>query len=169
MNMTRMKKIRLLFLGILVGAIAACSTTRHPAPVVERTPGVRAAEAGKPKPAEERGYYTVKKGDTLYRIALEFGQHYRDLVAWNNLSSPNDIKVDQVLRVLPPEVVSAPGGAQTGSVATGSGVEVRPLAPSAPSPAISAANKTGPRGDKRPYSEAALAELQKSDETVPSV
>jgi lipoprotein NlpD len=164
-----MKKLRLLFLGILAGAIAGCTTMRHPAPVVERTPGVRTVEAGKPKPADEHGYYTVKKGDTLYRIALEFGQHYRDLVAWNNLSSPNDIKVDQVLRVLPPEVVSAPGGAQAGSVATGSGVEVRPLASSAPSPALSSANKTGPRGDKRPYSEAALAELQKSDGTIPPV
>jgi lipoprotein NlpD len=81
-------------------------------------------------------------------------------VVWNNLANPNDIKVDQVLRVLPPE-----GGAQTGSVAATSGVETRPL--SASSAAASAAtNKTGPRGDKRPYSESALAELQKPDGAV---
>jgi lipoprotein NlpD len=106
-----------------------------------------------PKQPDGRGYYTVKKGDTLIQIALEFGQNYRDLVAWNNLANPNDLKVDQVLRVLPPE-----GAAQTGSVATGSGVETRPLTPPA-----AVAHKSGPRGDKRPYSESALAELQKPD------
>jgi len=39
-----------------------------------------------------------------------------------------------------------------------------PLTPA--TPAIS--NKTGPRGDKRPYSEAALAELQKPDAVAPA-
>ncbi len=43
---------------------------------------------------DEHGYYSVKKGDTLHRIALDNGQNYRDLVTWNNLSNPNDIKVD---------------------------------------------------------------------------
>lgn len=116
--------------------------------------------------ADERGYHTVKKGETLRRIAQDYNQNYHDLVIWNNLSNPNDIRVDQVLRVLPPN-----GGAQTGSIGAGSGVDVRPLnsstgstaaAPSAPSAAVGT-TKTGPRGDKRPYSEAALAELQKSE------
>ncbi len=113
--------------------------------------------ATSPKQADSRGYYVVKKGDTLLQISLDFGQNYRDLVAWNNLANPNDIKVDQVLRVLPPE-----GAAQTGSVATSSGVEVRPLSPSAATNGT-APNKSAPRGDKRPYSESALAELQKPD------
>ncbi|MDP9108553.1 MAG: peptidoglycan DD-metalloendopeptidase family protein, partial [Pseudomonadota bacterium] len=108
--------------------------------------------------------YTVKKGDTLLHIALEFGQNYRDLVVWNQLTNPNDIRVDQVLRVLPPN-----GAAQTGSVAASSGVEVRPLNSPAPAPASSSvAVKTGPRGDKRPYSDAALAELQKAESSTPS-
>jgi len=159
-----MRRIRFISLLILSGALAACGTTRHSAPVVERTAGSRSGEAIKtpaqpstPKQADSHGYYVVRRGDTLLQIALDFGQNYRDLVAWNNLSNPNDIKVDQALRVLPPE-----GGAQTGSVATSSGVEVRPLSSSA-STAASATHKTGPRGDKRPYSEAALAEFQKPD------
>lgn len=164
-----MKKARFVFLLILPGLLAACGTTRHSAPVVDRTTGARNAEAPKPavqpaatpKQADSRGYYTVRRGDTLIQIALDFGQHYRDLVAWNNLANPNDIKVDQVLRVIPPE-----GGAQTGSVATSSGVEVRPL-PSATAPAA-AVNKSAPRGEKRPYSDAALAELQKSDGGPPA-
>lgn len=161
-----MKKTRLVLLICLVGSIAACSTTRNSAPVSERTVTTkpveisRAAANGKTpaKPNADRGHYTVKKGDTLYRIALDFGQSYRDIVAWNNLANPNDIKVDQVLRVAPPESGSAPAGTQTGSVAASSGVEVRPLnSPAGP------INKTGPRGDKRPYSESNLAEMQKSD------
>jgi lipoprotein NlpD len=161
-----MNYARFTALFLLSGLLAACTTTRQSAPVVDRTPPpIKPVETPKqpvqqapavPKQAD-RGYYTVRKGDTLIQIALDFGQNYRDLVAWNNLSNANDIKVDQVLRVLPPE-----GAAQTGSVATSSGVEVRPLSPAASAPA-GTSHKTGPRGDKRPYSEAALAELQKPD------
>lgn len=52
--------------------------------------------AGKP------GYYTVKPGDTLIRIALESGQGHRDVARWNALENPNKIEVGQVLRVVPP-------------------------------------------------------------------
>jgi murein DD-endopeptidase MepM/ murein hydrolase activator NlpD len=99
-------KSNLLAMSFALALLSACTTTPNQAPVVDRTtppavkPATRRNGAG---PRDERGLYTVKKGDTLIRIALEFGQNYRDLVAWNNLSNPNDIKVDQVLRVLPPE------------------------------------------------------------------
>ncbi len=161
-NCMRMKKERFVFLAILPVLISACTTAqRHPAPVVDRHVGSKAVDrqatqSASPKQAE-RGYYVVKKGDTLIQIALDFGQNYRDLVTWNNLANPNDIKVDQMLRVLPPE-----GAAQTASVATSSGVEVRPLAMPG-SHTGSVQNKSAPRGDKRPYSDGALAELQKAD------
>lgn len=170
----RMKKARLVFLTFLPLLITACTTVPHqPAPVIDRPVSIKPAEPSKPasqpvtSPAtagkqSDRGFYTVRKGDTLIQIALDFGQNYRDLVAWNNLANPNDIKVDQMLRVLPPE-----GGAQTGSVATSSGVEVRPLTPG-PAQGASAPNKTTPKGEKRPYSDGALAELQKLD-TAPAV
>jgi len=112
-----------------------------------------------------KGFYTVRKGDTLHQIAAEFGQSYRDLVAWNNLSNPNDIKVDQALRVTPPD--ASAGTVQMGSVSTNSGVETRPLT-QAPATAAPATNKSAPRGDKRPYSDAALAELQKPDAATPT-
>ncbi len=149
---TRMKKPPLAILFLITAVLAGCATPRRPAPVVDMaTPvsGVRAPDAP--------GFYTVKKGDMLNRIALEFGQTTRDIVIWNNLTNPNDIQVDQVLRVLPPA-----GTAQTASVASGSGVDVRPLNGSG-----AGAAKTGPRGDKLPYSEAALAELQKPEGTTP--
>jgi lipoprotein NlpD len=164
-----MKKIRLVFLIMLTGLVAACSTPHNSAPVVERTQaGVKTVEASKPNAnasknaskTDNRGYYTVKKGDTLVHIALELGQNYRDIIAWNNLTNPNDIKVDQVLRVLPPEPGSVMAGPQTGNVAVNSGVEARSLSTT---PTNSAPNKTAPRGDKRIYSETALSEMQKSD------
>lgn len=169
-----MEKIRLVVLIMLVTSLAACSTVRHSAPIVERplasSKPLEAAKAGELKPAvkpvaDSHGYYTVKKGDTLLHIALEFGQNYRDIIAWNNLSNPNDIKVDQVLRVLPPESGSV--GAQTGSIASPSVVEARPLSAASNAP-VMASSKTAPRGDKRIYSEAALAELQKPDVGAPA-
>lgn len=165
----RMKKTRFIALGLMIGTLAACTTPRTPAPVVERRAGgaVASTTTDTPRTTEGRGSYTVKQGDTLYRIAQEFGQSYRDIVAWNKLENANDIKVGQVLRVQAPDSGSgSAGGAQLGNVAAGSGVEVRSLnaAPTnAASSSGSAGNKTGPRGDKRPYSDSALAELQKPD------
>ena len=50
-------------------------------------------------PAIKDGYI-VKKGDTLYSIALDHGLDYRDLVAWNTIENPNRILVGQALRCL---------------------------------------------------------------------
>ena len=170
LNLMRMKKIRLALLGVLAGTLAACgtTTTRAPAPVIDRATSVKTTEVEKPH-VVTRGNYLVKKGDTLYRIALEHGQNYRDIVAWNNLTNANDIKVDQILRVLPPE--SNAGGAQTGSVSP-SGVEVRTL-PSSASPTSvantgNAGTKTMPRGDKRAYSDSTLSEMQKGGSATPA-
>jgi lipoprotein NlpD len=57
--------------------------------------------AGKP------GFYSVRPGDTLTRIALENGQAWRDIAKWNGLDNPNVIEVDQVLRVAPPATDAA--------------------------------------------------------------
>lgn len=164
-----MNKTRFIVLGIMAGALVACTTPRTPAPVIERHPvsNQSATTTGVQHVPEGRGFYSVKKGDTLYRIALEFGQSYRDIVAWNNLENANDIKVDQILRVSPPDGSKAIGGAQVGSVSNGSGVEVRPLG-SAPLASTNlgtgiGGNKIAPRGDKRPYSDNTLAELQKPE------
>lgn len=146
--------------------LVACTTTKTPAPVVDRPQGQPrprpTAPAPTPQantaPTAQKGFYTVRRGDTLNRIAQEFNQSVRDLVTWNNLASPNDLRIDQVLRVLPPEATQAANG-PTSAVPVQPGVEVRPLGPSA----ANVPTKTGPRGDKRPYSDATLAELQKPD------
>jgi lipoprotein NlpD len=58
--------------------------------------------AGKP------GYYSVRSGDTLTKIALDHGQAWRDIAKWNGLDNPNVIEVDQVLRVVPPMTAVPP-------------------------------------------------------------
>ncbi|KAB0327473.1 peptidoglycan DD-metalloendopeptidase family protein [Janthinobacterium sp. PLB04] len=145
------KKSNILLCGITLAALlSGCGTTGVQAPVVERQPSSSSAAASDPRDRDP-AYYTVKRGDTLLRIALEYGQNYRDLVAWNDLSNPNDIKVDQVLRVLPPN--GDTGGAQTSAIVMPPVTEVKPAAPVVP-------KKTGPRGEKRAYSDATLAELR---------
>jgi lipoprotein NlpD len=157
----RMKKTRpLLLLTLSLGLLSACSTTSRRAPIIDRAspvatsrPAAAPAAAAVERSKDERGTYTVRRGDTLLRIALDHGQNYRDLVIWNNLADPNDIKVDQVLRVAPDHVT----GVQTMPVAM---PESRPAAASVP-------RKIAPRGDKRPYTDAAMADLKKDD--VPKV
>ncbi len=84
--------------------LTACATRLDNAPVVDRTSASGMAGAQPPVPLgpPPPGYYRVKPGDTLYRIALENGQNYRDIATWNNLANPNQIEVDQLLRVVPP-------------------------------------------------------------------
>jgi lipoprotein NlpD len=149
--MRMIKKSNILLCSITLAALlSGCGTTGVQAPVVERHPSSSSAAASDPRDRDP-AYYTVKRGDTLLRIALEHGQNYRDLVAWNDLSNPNDIKVDQVLRVLPPN--GDTGGAQTSAIVMPPVTEVKPAAPVVP-------KKTGPRGEKRAYSDATLAELR---------
>jgi len=153
------KKIHAVLLTISLGLLSACSSTGNLAPVVDRTGPARPAGEEAPK-ERDAASYSVKKGDTLIRIALEHGQNYRDLVAWNNLSNPNDIKVDQVLRVAPPDAGAAASGVQTSAVLMPPS-ETRPLAPPV-------AKKLAPRGEKRAYSDATLAEFQRPDGTAPA-
>ncbi len=69
--------------------------------------------AGKP------GFYTVKPGDTMTRIALESGQSSKDIARWSSVENPNKIEVGQVLRVVPPvpsSMSSAPAAGSAGVV-----------------------------------------------------
>ena len=144
---------RLALLTIVLGLAAGCTSTTRQAPIVERP----ATSAAQPRPApakveepkDERGTYTVRRGDTLLRIALDHGQSYRDLVTWNNLADPDDIKVGQTLRV------TAPERERSAAVTT----QPVPMPP----PAAQPPRKTTPRADKKPYSEANVAEAQKEN------
>jgi lipoprotein NlpD len=153
------QKTRIALLMMSLGLLGACSTSTRQAPVIDRPlagnshnirPAAPVAPAAEAPKEDARGTYTVRKGDTLLRIALDHGQSYRDLVSWNNLADPDDIKVGQVLRVSGPERVA---GVQTLPVPM---PDTRPVPP----------RKTGPRGDKKPFSENNVAEAQKPEAKV---
>ena len=103
---------RALMTGLAL-LLVACSATRPPAPVEDRSasrtprpvaeaPKPAASAASAAAPAELKpGTYVVKPGDTLMRIALENGQGWRDIARWNGIENPNLIEVGQVLRVAP--------------------------------------------------------------------
>src|SRR5689334_960048 len=93
---------RHLSLAVYLLLLAGCASNT-PAPVVDLGTPPPEAKGVAPTPAEIKpGFYVVKKGDTLYSIALEHGQGYRDLAAWNYIEDPNRIQVGQQLRVTPP-------------------------------------------------------------------
>ncbi len=140
-------------------AVAACATRQGSAPVVDRSPGARPAAPGAAsRPAGSQAaadFYVVKRGDTLYSIALEHGADYRDVAQWNGLDDPTKISIGQQLRVKP---ALGSGGPQQGSSVTvgaakGAGrPEARPLdVPGAQAAALSGA-KTDPKAQRLPYS-----------------
>jgi lipoprotein NlpD len=167
--------------------LAGCAGP-YQAPVVERSVGRPSAAKPAAPAAEQRPEsYTVKRGDTLYSIALDNGLDYRDVAAWNNITDPADIKAGLVLRMRPPGSVAA-GQPQTGTQipgvqvqpATGPGaVEARsigadphaPVAPRAgtePPRAGGDVLKTGPKAMKLPYSEENLAMLLRQSPPPPA-
>jgi lipoprotein NlpD len=115
-------------------ALGGCASYDAGAPVVDRTarppaPKAPVAMVNAPVPLTlPDGYYEVKRGDTLYSIALENGADYRDVAAWNRLDDPTRIRVGQVLRVKPEEsraVTIKPAR-------VGAPIEARPLDAPAP-------------------------------------
>ena len=163
--------------AVLLLCVAAC-VSRVPAPVEERTPRpAPAATVPAPPPvatpAAEPDWrppsYTVKRGDTLYAIALDHGLDYRELAVWNSIENVNLIRVGQVLRLSAPGEPAPAGaaGVQTAPlkvvppVVAGDARTAPPPAPSAvdPSSRNSESYKTQPKALKEPYSEQAMRDV----------
>jgi lipoprotein NlpD len=121
----RLARISAVITALVLAGCANTSGTGSKAPVEDRnaaspkpavvaTPTAPVAAADVPArlpPGSENagkpGYYTVKPGDTLTRIALDQGQPWRDIARWNGIENANVIEVGQVLRVAPPGVETA--------------------------------------------------------------
>jgi lipoprotein NlpD len=162
---------------VLTAAVLAACASKTTAPIVDRNPPpggatTPATPAAAAKPAAPSGpeYYTVKRGDTLYSIALDHGQDYRDVAAWNNIANVNVIQVGQVLRVVPPGQPAPAANPDSGAVV------VRPI--TQPGEAVAAGGAAGaaapqmknePNGAKRPYSDDALAQAQREAAKPPQV
>ncbi|TSA00463.1 MAG: LysM peptidoglycan-binding domain-containing protein [Rhodocyclaceae bacterium] len=161
-----------LIVALLLPIIGGCAS-HAPAPVEDRggaTGAAKPAEAAiqtvpavTAAPDSGAGFYTVKKGDTLYSIALDHGQDYKDVAAWNNLDNPNRIRVGQQLRVTPtdngaPVAVAKP-------VTSSAPIEVKQgTAPAAaPTGTNTETLKREPKGGKLAWSDEALAKAQQRD------
>lgn len=138
----------------------------EPAPVTERLPTVkrpgtkpRAAKEGEWRPA----FHTVQKGDTLYAVALEYGLDYKELAELNGLEAPYTIRVGQRLK-LPggTAVTEANGTVVTAPLKSVAVPEAKPLG-------NDALLKTQPKALRQPYSDAALAHVDKAPpkESIP--
>ncbi len=88
--------------GFIIFFLGACESN-PPAPVI-----VRAPQATKPKPpiankpnsvSTNKDWrpdtHTVKKGETLFAIGLEYGIDYKEIAAANNIAAPYPIQIGQ--------------------------------------------------------------------------
>eukprot|EP00825_Cyclidium_porcatum_P004912 TRINITY_DN1233_c0_g1_i3.p1 TRINITY_DN1233_c0_g1~~TRINITY_DN1233_c0_g1_i3.p1 ORF type:complete len:309 (-),score=0.44 TRINITY_DN1233_c0_g1_i3:233-1159(-) len=154
---------------VLPSLLLAGCMSQQPVPAVDRSGTTQSRAASVAQPAGP-GYYTVKRGDTLYRIALENGQDHRDIAAWNNIANPSAIKEGQVLRVQPPGTPESTDGVMTKPIATGAVVEARSLdQPTGTSATQPNGLKREPRVGKEPYSDEAYARLNKTGEPAKPV
>ena len=111
--------------------VVGCSTPRtKPASVTDRSAGSNSYEPAPP------GYYRVKKGDTLARIALDHGQAPRDVAQWNKAENPNFnpnvIEVGDLILVKAPASAKAAKPMDKKSVASADKADAPTAEPSKP-------------------------------------
>jgi len=140
---------------------------RPSTPVLKPVPSAPVAAAPAPAPALKKvapvsadwrpPVHVVKKGDTLYSIAFNYGMDYRELAELNGIQNPAVIKIGQEIRLFPqaakPEV-TAPPAPQPVMVA---------VAPELVAEARKPAEipvKTAPKAFKLPYSEQAIVQME---------
>jgi lipoprotein NlpD len=146
---------------LVAAAVAGCSV-RTGAPVVDRAreaqdapakPAVAAKPASRPGDARPE-FHTVRKGDTLYSIALDYGLEYRELAQWNGVTEASVISIGQQLRLSPP--AGAPSAAAP--LKSAPVVQARPL-DGTPVSAGDGSTKTEPRAVRAPYSDQTYAQM----------
>ena len=119
----------------LVGALTACGGHRA-VPSADSRPAEAETATARSKPLvseqslplrqPESPVRTVVHGDTLYSIAWETGQDYRQLAKWNRIPPPYTIKPGQELRVTPPTVGKTPPVPETAKASAKSRVPTKP-------------------------------------------
>jgi len=169
-------------LAVVALALAGCASRPVSAPISERTAAPAAAAAPDAAPG-----YLVRRGDTLYAIALEHGLDYRELAQWNGLSDPSRIRDGQNLRLSDPNASRGGGGGAVpaagsrpraqnpepgvavGAVNRSGDIDSRSLeGASAAAPPAQAGQsgvpvKSDPKALRRPYSKENLALLSKDE------
>lgn len=165
------------WLALMMAALlfAGCSTSGDRAPVQQRGAQKNSGNATRDKDWRPQ-VYVVQKGDTLFGIAFNHGLDYHEIAQLNNIQNPGMIYVGQELRLFPsaPASQSSPVSqveSPSGIMDSQRGVESRPLdaepgtapanAPAPRSNPSGAPIKDQPRAIKLPYSEQAVAQIEK--------
>ena len=194
-----MRLLRTLVTVFACTLVVACASSSYRAPVVERNvtrPPPPKPAAAPPAVEQKPETYTVKRGDTLYSIALDNGVDYRELAARNGIADPAVLKPGTVLRLRPaaapqgqPEAARAQpqpeAGVQVQPIVVPGSVEARSLGGDSRSAETSRATvesragaaeaprpellKTGPKAMKLPYSEENVALLLRQAPPDPKV
>jgi len=92
-----LSRLSVLFLLLAQLLVTGCASTRSSAPVRESSHAIKSFSAA---PA---GHYRIQSGDTLFKIAFEYGLDARDLAAWNELPDTAHIRSGGLLRLNPPK------------------------------------------------------------------
>lgn len=161
----------------------AVTTVAPPVMVTQIDPNLPGNTAGSQ-------FHVVQRGETLYGIARNNNIDVSTLSAWNNIVAGQTLRDGQVLRLAPPlgsaPAVTSPGTIVTAIPATGA-IQGQPLPAGAPLPPstamppgtvaapslsplvtpIDAPLKREPKSQRLPYSDAALASLQRGDAPAP--
>lgn len=85
------------------GSAEAPAASTAPAPAVPAAPAAEVIPLGGGSASSGAGTYTVKPGDTLYRIAKNHGVNVNELMRTNGITDPSKLPVGRVLTI--------PGGA----------------------------------------------------------
>ncbi|MFN3628540.1 MAG: peptidoglycan DD-metalloendopeptidase family protein [Casimicrobiaceae bacterium] len=146
-----------------------------PAPVA--APAAPPARIASPLPAS--GVHIVQRGENLYRIALNYGLDMHALAAWNGMTTATPLREGQSLRLTPPPggvaALPAPGTPAPAPIiaqplpplaAPQAPLSSPPGAPPAPVVADVPVRRE-PRAQRVPFSESALAEMQREGRPAP--
>nr|WP_233511714.1 peptidoglycan DD-metalloendopeptidase family protein [Luteimonas weifangensis] len=125
MRATRQGWGRLAVLLAATMLLAACGSSQVVRRVGDRGP----VQVSQPRYGTT---VTVRRGQTLYRIATDNGITARDLAAWNGIAPPYTIYPGQRLRLYPGGGARATGTAHAGAVRPRTGA---PRPPATPAPA----------------------------------
>jgi lipoprotein NlpD len=159
-----------------------------PQPEARPTPPVATVPVNPAVPGNTAGsqFHVVQRGETLYGIARSNNVDLNALASWNGIAVGQPLRDGQVLRLSPP-LGSAPAPTATGTVVTAvpssGAIQGQPLPatdavpgapttpgltpiPGTPAPTVTpieAPLKREPKSQRLPYSDAALATMQRGE------
>ncbi|MEO8417554.1 MAG: peptidoglycan DD-metalloendopeptidase family protein [Methylophilaceae bacterium] len=158
---------------ILCLLLTGCAASQQ-APVIERIPAKPSSTAKKHAPAASSAVkpagaekdwrpevYTVKKGDTLFAIGLEYGYDYKEIAQANNIGLPYVIRIGQQLSFKDLKAAEDKPATATKPITDGN-VVITPLNTESalrtlPQPSAGIPLLSEPKAMREPYSAQALA------------